>query len=52
MKERTTKDLGLDDNNKKIYELEEEFNLEDLFNSDKKEVESIEKKKKDLEEQI
>ena len=52
MKERTTKDLGLDDDNKKIHKLEQEFNIEDLFNNSNAYVDSIEKKKKDLEEQI
>lgn len=44
MKEKYFKDLGLDDDNGKMKKLENEYNLEELFN-DKKET--VENKKDD-----
>ena len=46
MKEKTFKDLGLDDDNGKMKKLETDYNLEELFSSMKKE----EKKEKSEEE--
>lgn len=36
MKEKTFKDLGLDDDNGKMKKLETDYNLEELFSSMKK----------------
>lgn len=47
MKEKYFKDLGLDDDNEKMKKLENEYNLDELFN-DKKE--SVENKKDDSKE--
>ncbi len=47
MKEKYFKDLGLDDDNGKMKKLENEYNLDELFN-DKKE--SVENKKDDSKE--
>lgn len=47
MKEKYFKDLGLDDDNRKMKKLENEYNLDELFN-DKKE--SVENKKDDSKE--
>lgn len=47
MKEKYFKDLGLDDDNGKMKKLENEYNLDELFN-DKKEC--VENKKDDSKE--
>ena len=45
MKEKTFKDLGLDDDNGKMKKLETDYNLEELFSVMKKE-DKVEKEEK------
>lgn len=47
MKEKYFKDLGLDDDNGKMKKLENEYNLDELFNDNN---ESVENKKDDSKE--
>ncbi|MBO5004092.1 MAG: hypothetical protein J6D03_02330 [Clostridia bacterium] len=40
MKEKYFKDLGLDDDNEKVKKLENEYNLDELFNDNKENIEN------------